>query len=184
MDINNVRISNIPRDSLGDLWKVVSSDDLNELILRSNEKEISILFGHLSENGIVETIRSIKDPSIAKIFSSLPFNLISKVLNLVDEKSTKRIISVLDRRLILKLMRGSNKQIKNKIMNSLPEERKSMLLEISGEDDVLDNEYKYYLSDKFENSIELDALNRIKKLEEREHYLEARQKSREEQYFS
>ncbi|MEH6348372.1 MAG: hypothetical protein V7785_24975 [Bermanella sp.] len=182
MDIKNIRISNLPREDLVDLWKHMSPADLNELIFRSNEKEISLFFGHMPERGIVETLQSLESPAIAKIFNSLTPRQISKLLTFANPKLTNQIVGGLDRRLLLKTIKNSNKQTRNRILKSLPEEQRRMLLEISEEEEDLDSDYKYYLSEKFENSIESDALNRIRELEERERYLETRQRAREEQY--
>ena len=57
-----------------------------------------------------------------------------------------------------------------------------MFLELSEEESVVENDYKYFMSDKLEKSREKDALNRLQELEERERYLERRQRAREEQY--
>lgn len=182
MDINNIRISNLPREELVDLWMNLSSEEFNSLIMRSNEKEISILFGHMPERGIVETLKYLERPAIAKVFDSLPARQISKLLTFSSHKLIGEIIGSLDGRLLFKAIKSSSKEIRNKVLKSLPEEKRRMLLEITEEEGGLDNDYKYYLSEKFENSIEIDALNRIKELEERERYLETRQRAREEQY--
>lgn len=182
MDMNNIRISNLPREELVDLWMNLSSEEFNSLIMRSNEKEMSILFGHMPERGIIETLKYLERPAIAKVFDSLPARQISKLLTFSSHKLIGEIIGNLDGRLLFKAIKSSSKEIRNKVLKSLPEEKRRMLLEITEEEDGLDNDYKYYLSEKFENSIEIDALNRIKELEERERYLETRQRAREEQY--
>jgi hypothetical protein len=182
MDINNIRISNLPREALVDLWMHLSSAELNELIFKSNEKEISLFFGHMSERGIVESLQSLESPAIAKVFDLLPPRQISKLLTFANQKLIKKIVGDLDRRLLLNTIRNSNAEIRNMILKSLPDDQRQILLEISEEEGMLENDYKYYLSQKFENSIEKDALNRIKELEERERYLENRQRAREEQY--
>jgi Mg/Co/Ni transporter MgtE len=72
METHNIRISNLPREELADLWKRLSPPELNNLIFSSNKKEIDILFGHMSERGIVETIQSLDSDALVKVLESLP----------------------------------------------------------------------------------------------------------------
>jgi len=182
MDINNIRISNIPRESLVDLWMNISDKEFEQLIYRSNKKELSLLFGHMQEKGISQTIQKMPQAAIIKIFDYLPPKQISKLILLSSPMTISKIILNLDQNLLLKTIRHANKDVRNKILKTLPEDKRSMLLELSEEEELLSNEYKYYLSEKFENSLEEDSLNRIKELEERERYLDSRQRAREEQY--
>lgn len=57
-----------------------------------------------------------------------------------------------------------------------------MVLDVIDEEINLDKNYKHYLSEKFENSLEREAFQRIKELEEKEIFLERRQRAREDQY--
>jgi len=182
METSNIRISNLPRDELADLWRNLSTEGVNKLIFNSNEKEISLLFGHMSEPGILHTLDALEPQAINKIFSVISPRTANKILMFVNSKMLSKLVSGLKRNLLLKIIKNSSSDIQNKILKTLPSEQRKMFLEISEEDGGLDNDYKYYLSEKFENSIEKDSLNRIKELEERERYIERRQQAREEQY--
>jgi|GEM_PF-2158677 len=176
------RISNIPRDELANIWKIMSPEELNELIFNNNEKEISLLFGHLNERGIVEVIQSLTPQALSKTMESLPQRTLNKVFMFSSNKLIAAIVNTIDRPVLLRILRISNSDLRDKVLKSLPDDQRRMLLEISEEESRLENDSKYYLSEKFENSIERETLNRIKELEERERYLERKQRAREEQY--
>jgi hypothetical protein len=182
MDTNKFRISNMPREELGDLWKHLSADELNQLIYSSNKKEISLLFGHMSERGIIETLQSLDSEAVSKIVLSLPRRTLNNIIMFSGAKLSSKIVESVDRKTLINILKSSNPELRDRILKTMPIEQKRMFLEISEEESDLDTDYKYYLSEKFDNSLENDALNRIKEIEERERYLERRQRAREEQY--
>lgn len=182
METHNIRISNLPREELADLWKRLSPPELNDLIFSSNKKEIDILFGHMSERGIIETIQSLDSDALVKVLESLPNRSISNLFMFANSKLTHKIVSSIDRGLLLNILRGSNPELRDRILKSMPIEQRRMFLELSEEATGMENDYKYFMSEKIENSHEKEAFNRLKELEERERYLERRQRAREEQY--
>ncbi|MDO6515319.1 hypothetical protein [Neptuniibacter sp. 2_MG-2023] len=182
METHNIRISNLPREELADLWKHLSPPELNDLIFSSNKKEIDILFGHMSERGIVETIQSLDSDALVKVLKSLPNRSISNLFMFANSKLTHKIVSSIDRGLLLNILRSSNPELRERILKSMPIDQRRMFLELSEEESGMENDYKYFMSEKIENSHEKEAFNRLKELEERERYLERRQRAREEQY--
>ncbi|MBM7071069.1 hypothetical protein JQC92_03300 [Shewanella sp. 202IG2-18] len=64
MDINKTRISNLPREDLENIWKWLSPEELDELIFSSNKNELSTLFGHLTERGIVEVVQNLSSQAL------------------------------------------------------------------------------------------------------------------------
>jgi hypothetical protein len=182
METHNIRISNLPREELADLWKRLSPPELNNLIFSSNKKEIDILFGHMSERGIVETIQSLDSDALVKVLESLPNRSISNLFMFANSKLTHKIVSRIDRDLLLNILRGSNPELRDRILKSMPIEQRRIFLELSEEATGMENDYKYFMSEKIENLHEKEAFNRLKELEERERYLERRQRAREEQY--
>jgi len=176
------RISNIPRDELVNIWKILSPQDLDELIFTNNKKEISLLFGHLDERGTGEVLQSLTPQALSKALSSLPQRTLNKVFMFSSGKLISKIVNVIERPVLLRILRTSNSDLRERILRSLPDDQRRMLLEISEEEGELESDSKYYLSEKFENSIERETLVRIKELEERERFIERRQRAREEQY--
>lgn len=182
MDMKNYRISNLPREELADLWKQLSVEELNQLIFTSNRKEISLLFGHMPERGIIETLQVLDPPALSKVMDSLPSRSLNNILMLSSPKIASKIIDSVDRKSLLNILKNSNPELRDKVLKKMPAEQRRMFLEISEEDAGLENDYKYYLSEKYDNALENDVLVRIKELEDRERYLERKQRAREEQY--
>ncbi|WP_435274082.1 hypothetical protein ACMAZF_12145 [Psychrobium sp. nBUS_13] len=87
-------------------------------------------------------------------------------------------------KLTLDILKKSNPELRDRILKSMPIaiDQRRMFLELAEEESEIENDYKYFMSDKIEKSHEKDAFNRLKDIEERERYLERRQRAREEQY--
>lgn len=182
MDAHSIRISNLPREELVDFWKHLSPPEMNELIFNSNKKEIDILFGHMSERGIVDTVQSLEPEALTKVLKTLPPHSINKLFMFANAKLTRRMVSDIDRGLLLDILRRSNPELRERILKSIPIDQRKIFLELSEEESEMENDYKYFMSDKIEKSHEKDAFNRLKELEDRERFLERRQRAREEQY--
>ena len=182
METHNLRISNLPREELADLWMHLSPQKLNELIFSSNKKEIDILFGHMSERGVLETVQSLEPEALSKVFKSLSNRAINNIFMFANSKLTNKIVSSIDRGLLVQLLRVANPELRERILKSMPNEQRRMFLELSEDESEMENDYKYFMSDKIEKSHEKEAFDRLKALEERERYLERRQRAREEQY--
>jgi ribosomal protein L12E/L44/L45/RPP1/RPP2 len=182
MDTRNIRISNLPREELIYFWKRLSPPEMNELIFNSNNKEIDILFGHMSEKGIVDTIQSLEPKALTKVLKTLPPHSINKLFMFANVNLTRKMISDIDRDLLLDILRSSNPELRDRILKSMPTEQRKMFLELSEEQSEMKNDYKYFMSDEIEKSSEKDAFNRLKELEDRERFLERKQRAREEQY--
>jgi hypothetical protein len=179
---SNTRISNLPKEELVDLWKNRSSEEINELIKRSNEKELSLLFGHISEQGVTNILGSISNESINRIFNLLPPRTINKILLLSGSKTLSKLPDVLDKKTFLKTIKSSSREQRDRILKFLPIEQRHIFFELSEEAQNLDKNFNFYLSEKFENSIEREALSRIQEIEEKERLMERRLRAREEQY--
>lgn len=182
MNPNNIRISNIYREELTDLWKNLSPSEINALIFSSNKKEIDILFGHMSERGIVEIIQSLDSNALSKVLKSLPNRSINNIFMFANTKLTNKIVSNVDRGLLLNILKNSNSDLRDKILRTMPIDQRKMLLEVSEEESGMGSDYKYLMSEKIEKEYENEALNRLRELEERERYIERKQQAREEQY--
>lgn len=178
---NNSRISNLPRSDLSEVWQYLSAQELNELITKSNKKELSLLVGHLPEKGIQVVISNLDEEAANKLFSSLSNRTINKVLLLCTSNAIAKLPRILSRENLLRVVRSTTSDVRERLLKYLPIEERHMILEIMEEQTDLEGNYKHYLTQKFENSIEKDVFNRIKELEEKERYLERRQRAREEQ---
>ncbi|MEL6092681.1 hypothetical protein [Plesiomonas shigelloides] len=182
MESKNVRISNMPREMLSDIWKQYDSDSINKILHNSNAKEIELLFGHLSETGIQTILDSLDSRSANKIFSLLPNRSINKLLLLSKTSTLSQLPKLLEPNVLVRIIRCTTPEVTNKLMKSIPVSDRKNFIELANEIEDLDKNLKYYASEKMEKSIENEAIQRIKELEERERYLERRQRAREEQF--
>lgn len=178
---NNIRISNLPRGDLAELWRMLSPHELNELITRSNDKELSLLMGHLPEKGMQTLISNLNEDSANRLFSSISNRTINKVLLLCSANALSKLPRVLSRENLIRVIRSTSSDVRDRLLKMLPIEDRHMIMEITEEQTELEGNYKHYLTQKLENSIEKDAFERIKELEDKERYLERRQRAREEQ---
>ncbi|MDC5809076.1 hypothetical protein OPW07_04980 [Vibrio europaeus] len=178
---NNIRISNLPRGDLAELWRMLSPHELNELITRSNDKELSLLMGHLPEKGMQTLISNLNEDSANRLFSSISNRTINKVLLLCSANALSKLPRVLSRENLIRVIRSTSSDVRDRLLKMLPIEDRHMIMEITEEQTELEGNYKHYLTQKFENSIEKDAFERIKELEDKERFLERRQRAREEQ---
>ncbi|WP_445371911.1 hypothetical protein ACH518_03690 [Methylomonas sp. HW2-6] len=178
----NTRISNLSRSELTTLWKDWPSDQIDELIKKSNPKEISQLFGHIPEQGVTKVLDSISQESVNRIFNSLSPGSINKVLLLSNNSLIASLPKVLDNKTFLRTIKVVSSDLRNRILKSLPIEKRNLLFELSEDEKELDENFKFYLSEKFENSLEREALARIQEIEEKERLMERRLRAREEQY--
>lgn len=178
---SNSRISNLSRSDLSELWHYMSPPELNELIIKSNNKELSLLIGHMPEKGIQVVISNLNEEAANKLFSSLSNRTINKVLILCTSSALSKLPRILNRENLIRVIRSTSSDVRERLLKFLPIEERHMILEITEEQSDLEDNYKHYLTQKFENSIEKDAFSRIKELEEKERYLERRQRAREEQ---
>ncbi|WP_342202992.1 magnesium transporter MgtE N-terminal domain-containing protein [Vibrio cyclitrophicus] len=177
----NSRISNLNRGELSELWRLLPPEELNELIKKSNDKELSLLVGHLPEKGIQVLISNLNEDAANRLFSSLSSRTINKVLLLCSVSALAKLPRVLSRENLIRVIRSTSSDVRDRLLKTLPIEDRHMILEITEEQTDLEDNYKHYLTQKFENSIEKDAFERIKELEDKERYLERRQRAREEQ---
>ncbi|MUL11868.1 hypothetical protein [Aliivibrio fischeri] len=182
MEVNKVRISNMPREEISTLWKHIDSSQLNDLILRSNIKELELLFGHSSELGINQILNSIDTVGINRVFDVLSMKTISKILLLTGRTTFDKLILNLNRSTLIRVLKSVSAEQRELILKKFPINERDMLTEISEQASDNDNEYAYYLSEKFENNLKKEAVNRIKSIEEKERYLERQMRAREEQY--
>ncbi|MGE6159971.1 magnesium transporter MgtE N-terminal domain-containing protein [Aeromonas salmonicida] len=154
---------------------------LNKLITSSNDKELSLLMGHLPEKGMQVLISNLNEDAANRLFSTLSNRTINKVLLLCSTNSLAKLLRVISRDNLIRVIRSTSSDVRDRLLKMLPIEDRHMILEIAEEESDLEDNYKHYLTQKFENSIEKDAFDRIKELEDKERYLERRQRAREEQ---
>lgn len=177
----NIRISNISRNDLSEIWRLMEPSQLNKLITSSNDKELSLLMGHLPEKGMQVLISNLNEDAANRLFSTLSNRTINKVLLLCSTNSLAKLLRVISRDNLIRVIRSTSSDVRDRLLKMLPIEDRHMILEIAEEESDLEDNYKHYLTQKFENSIEKDAFDRIKELEDKERYLERRQRAREEQ---
>ncbi|WP_444892536.1 magnesium transporter MgtE N-terminal domain-containing protein [Microbulbifer sp. TRSA001] len=182
METNSIRISNLQRSELPVLWKNLNSNELNTLIKRSNSKEISLLIGHTNEQGLTYLFSIFESENINKIFDSLSKNELNKIFVLLSKKELSRISKTLNEKTLIKVLASASQTQRDRLLSSFPIDEKKAILEVIDEEIDLDKNYKKYLGEKFENSLEREAFQRIIELEEKEIFLERQQQVRKDQY--
>ncbi|WP_445355281.1 magnesium transporter MgtE N-terminal domain-containing protein [Microbulbifer sp. EKSA008] len=182
METNSIRISNLQRSELPVLWKNLNSNELNTLVKRSNSKEISLLIGHTNEQGLTYLFSILESENINKIFESLSKNELNKIFVLLSKKELSRISKTLNEKTLIKVLASASQTQRDRLLSSFPIDEKKAILEVIDEEIDLDKNYKKYLGEKFENSLEREAFQRIIELEEKEIFLERQQQVRKDQY--
>ncbi|WP_444920678.1 hypothetical protein ACJJID_18165 [Microbulbifer sp. CnH-101-G] len=182
METNSIRISNLQRSELPVLWKNLNSNELNTLIKRSNSKEISLLIGHTNEQGLTYLFSIFESENINKIFESLSKNELNKIFVLLSKKELSRVSKTLNEKTLIKVLASASQTQRDRLLSSFPIDEKKAILEVIDEETDLDKNYKKYLGEKFENSLEREAFQRIIELEEKEIFLERQQQARKDQY--
>ena len=180
MNIGEVRVSNVPRDELSEIWKV-GAEEFEKIISGCNRKEISLIFSHIPEAGVGWALNNLSSGGIKKVISSLSPELLNKVLLLSSVKFLSRLPSLLDEKSLVKVVGSVGGDVRSRIIKALPEDERKALLAVVDNEASLRKNYNYYTSDRYKKSLEEDAIVRIKELEEAERLLEKRFRAREEQ---
>jgi hypothetical protein len=179
--MDGIRISNMSRKELHDLWRVLDSETVNKVILTSNSKEISYLFGQTPEKGVQVLLEALGPEAAEKLFSSLSSSGVNRILLLATSRFITRLPKLITMKTLFSMLKSLNADVRDRIIKSLPLDDQKMVSELFEEKSEISDNYKTYLTEKFENSLELDSFARIKEIEEKERFLERRQRAREEQ---
>ncbi|PYG82206.1 MULTISPECIES: hypothetical protein [unclassified Pseudomonas] len=181
MSGEQLRISNMSKNDLQELWKRYSPEEINELILGCNQKEISTLFGFMSERGVQVILDSLSKDSAIKVFTSLRSANLKKTLLLASSGFLDRISRLLPEDLFCDVLSNVGPELRNRIMKALPIKEKAHLNEIIENKLNFSSHIRQAMSEDFGGSLERETIGRLKELEERERFLERRQRAREEQ---
>lgn len=160
------RIANISKDRLLDFYMSLSADELNTVIARSSGQEINRLLSHLSEQHLRNTFSSLSADALEAIFSRIPSNRINKYLLLASEDNIKKVFSGVSEDTKLKILKSVSSSLRNKLFNTMPVKLRVQWKDLIDEEHLIKKEFDILTSKKIENSIEKDALERIRNIEQ------------------
>ena len=169
------RIANISKDKLLDFYMSLSIDELNAVLARSSGQEINRLLSNLSEQHLRNAFSSLSPNALEAIFSRIPKNRINKYLLLASEDNIKKIFLRISEDTKLKILTSISSSLRNKLLNTLPVKIKEQWKDLVDEEYIINKEFDIITSRRIENSIEKDALERIREIEQQASF-------RQEQY--
>ena len=160
------RISNLSKEELRDIWYQLSEEDFNNLIRASNGKEISRIFSTFDEVNIRSFFSIADQDVIEKIFSEIPRTNIGKYLFMASRDNVKKIISALSSETLKKLLKSISDTQRNALIKGLPIKQRLRWKELIEEENELDDQFAHIISNKIDNSIEYESLQRLRQIEE------------------
>lgn len=176
MEANKVRISNVKREILGELFSTLPLNEFNELIVTSNGREISKLVNHMTSVSLSRMLLNIDKEAFAHLFSeSVNLASIRKLVMSSNKSGLRRIAEEVPSNLIFHVHSSLNLDMASKLVSSLPHEKRNYINEIINKSKVVkgnNEEHDYYLSEAYGDNLSKNVVDRIKSLEERESILE------------
>lgn len=174
-----IRIWNLKRDRLPNLWEEISEGEFTELIERSSQKEIALLFGHMKPAAISHVINFLTDNALSHIIETVHSNTINKILNSSNPRTIKKTIEKIDNSHLIVLLEKCNQTQQERVTQEVPEDRRSQVKTSKEKNNTPNIGLEYYSSLSFDNSLKSSIIERIKDLEEREVILEKNYKAKE-----
>ncbi|PSV98968.1 magnesium transporter MgtE N-terminal domain-containing protein [Photobacterium lipolyticum] len=181
LEVEFPRISNLPKEQLREVWLNLSDEDFNKLIIASNGKEIVRVFSVLDEVSLRKFFSIAEPITIEKVFSSIPSRNINKYLFMLSNENIRRIFSALSPETQAKVLKSVSETQRNRLLKLLPHNMRLKWKEYIQEELDLDSEYNHIFSSQIENSIEYEALQRLKQIEQKIAYKEQHHEIRVEQ---
>ncbi|TXX51138.1 MULTISPECIES: magnesium transporter MgtE N-terminal domain-containing protein [Vibrio] len=175
------RISNLPKEHLRELWLVSSDEDFDQLINNSNGKEIARVFSVLDEVSLRRFFSVAKPATIEKVFSTIPPRNINKYLFMLSNENIKKIFSALSPDTQGVVLKSVSESQRNRLLKLLPHNMRLQWKDYIQQELNLDSEYNHLLNSNIENSIEFEALQRLKRIEQQIEYREQHHEIKVEQ---
>ncbi len=178
------RIANISKNKLLDFYLSLNKDQLNSVLERSSGQEINRLLSHLNEQQLRDLINNASDRSLNSIFGRIPASRYNKYLLLASEANIQKIMSCISDDAKKKIFLSVSPVLRDKLLKTLSIKSRTQWKEFLDEEIDIQGEYNRLTSSRIENSIEKEALERIRDLELqsslRQEQYEARIKQSEE----
>lgn len=156
----------MPKSELENIYYNLESDKLDELLQKSSGQEINRLLSHLTERQINDLFAAQSNETIEAIFERIPQNRINKYLLLSSEANLRKIINCLSDNTKMKVLSSSSTSLRNKLLTTLPAKTKSEWKKLIDEKSLLDREFNLITTNRIDNSIEREAIDRIRSLEQ------------------
>ncbi|MCY9805662.1 hypothetical protein OTK51_19735 [Vibrio scophthalmi] len=174
--MEEVRIGNMPKTKLVNLYHSMETDELDILLIKSSGQEINRLLSHLSERQLNELFASQSQQAINAVFERIPQNRINKYLLLASEANIRKIVISLSNDAKFKVLSGSSSSLRTKLLSTLPAKAREEWKHLINEESLLNRELSLITTNRIDNSLEKEAIDRIRSLE---HQVQLRQEQAE-----
>ena len=159
------KIGNLTKGELHTLYLHYSAQELDQILQESSGQEIHRFFITLKENQLIDLFKNLSAETINHIFEKIPTNGISKHLSLASNDNLKRIFASTTDNSKKRILKSISNLQRERLLDILPIKQKLRWKKFIDEELSLDDEYNTILSERIENSIEREALERIKNIE-------------------
>lgn len=169
-------------------YSSLSNEELENIIKNENHREVNRAFSQLGAQRTKNLLNNISKESINIIFNKLSKTQAANVLSAANQNNIKLIFESLNDETKKSIFFNSPTSIQNKLLLFLPDRERKLWRQLIDENKSIKNEYKSIIASRIENSIEKDALDRLKEIERQAHLrqeqYEARHRQAEEQLES
>lgn len=165
MNSSNFKIANLLTKDINNFYMSITPQELDSILFSSSSQEISKFLSHLKESYIKELFKNLSPRTLENIFRKIPESRVNKYLLLSSDDGLKRIFGSVSDETKLKLFKSLSASQRERLLNVLPIQQRTEWKSLIDEEKLIDNEYNTILSERISNSIEKDALDRLKNLE-------------------
>ncbi len=164
--MEDVRIGNMPKDKLINLYHSMEISELDALLVKSSGQELNRFLSHMSERNLNDLFSSQSPKSLNAIFERIPENRINKYLLLASEANIRKIVSSLSNEAKFRVLSSSSSSLRTKLLNTLPVKAREEWKRLINEETLLDRELSHITASRIDNSLEKEAIDRIRSLEQ------------------
>ncbi|WP_152031513.1 hypothetical protein [Pseudomonas putida] len=176
-----LRISNMSKSHLQELWRRSDSEELNKLLLSSSSKEVTTFFSRIPENGTRSVLDGLDEVTAEFVLRVMNPSRLNSVLLLASTSFLKRLPTLITKSLLCDILSRISPDTRNQILQSVPVKDRMIIQEKISARTVESKMLDEIMSDEHSTLLERDAMARFKEIRERERFLEQRQRAREEQ---
>lgn len=165
MEGSTFKIANLLTKDINDFYMSLTPQELDSILFSSSGQEINKFLSHLKENYIKELFKNLSPRALENIFKKIPESRVNKYLLLSSDDGLKRIFGSVSDETKIKLFKSLSATQRERLLNVLPIQQRTEWKSLIDEEKLIDNEYNTIISERISNSIEKDALDRLKNLE-------------------
>tara|TARA_R100001039_G_C1845470_1_gene105814 strand:+ start:376 stop:1623 length:1248 start_codon:yes stop_codon:yes gene_type:complete len=164
--VEGLRIGNMPKAQLTNIYNSMEKEGLDDLLFKSSGQEINRLLSHLSERQLNDLFASQSEKAIDAVFERIPKNRINKYLLLATEANIRKIMSSLSNDTKFRVLSNSSSSLRSKLLSTLTAKTREEWKYLLDEETLLNRELNLITSNRIDNSLEKEAIDRIRSLEQ------------------